>query len=164
MKNAICLSLFVAFVALVSPLSGHGQNREPITIEIKGLTLSGFSNDPDTSTYNSGNYDVPPGKRFVIEQVFLEIVQKTTTAKIQGRLRLVSTASGGSVAIPLQLKYSTDYLGRALYSTSEFTKVSVTSPSNGWAYVDFYIYAGTNQQSSVVMNVATVSGYLEDLP
>ena len=164
MKNAICLSLFVAFLALVSPLSGHGQNREPITIEIKGFTLTGWSTSPDASHYYTGNYDVPPGKRFVIEQVFLEIAQKTTTAKIQGRLRLVSTATGGSVGIPLQLKYSTDYLGRALYSTSEFTKVSVTSPSNGFAYVDFYVSAGTNQSSSLVMNVATVSGYLEDLP
>jgi hypothetical protein len=164
MKNAICLSLLVAFLTIGITHSTYGQTREPITIQIKGLTLTAWSNDPDTSQYYTGNYEVPPGKRFVIEQVFLEIAQKTTTAKIHGRLRLVSTVNGGSVAVPLQLKYSTDHFGRVLYSTSEFTKVSVTSLSNGWAWVDFYLYAGTNQSSSLVLNAATVSGYLEDLP
>jgi len=165
LKNAVCLSLFIGFTALISPVVSLGQDKEPVSISLGNLIQDNTVYYSSGSRHYSSSYTVPQGKRLVIEQVFLEI-DVPAGVKAQGSIKVATTTSWGGYGryYPLQLiNQGTDPFGATVFSTSQLMKlyVSNSATSGNTVKVSFLVHTSSTAGCTGEVHI---SGYLEPAP
>jgi len=168
LRNAFCLSLCIAFIAIVFAGIGNGQEKEPVVASLGPLQSNG--NEYNTPYYEfwTYTYSVPAGKRLVIEQVFFEVLASQTGLKAQARIKVAtyqSTTLVGTRYYPIQLTNISNS-DETILSTSQLTKLYITNPSASGktVKVSFLLIPSNPTIKFLSQGDSAISGYLEDAP
>jgi hypothetical protein len=168
LKNAV-LVVFIAIIAVASPIAGYAQNndKEQILFNLGPLKSDGNGYSIPSYFWYTYSYSVPAGKRLVIEQVFLEIRTNTSAGKPTAKLQIlafdpVTLDENTKASVPIALSNQTTS-SEGIFVTSQLMKLYVNPISGKTTKVRFYV----DPQSSTMLhysNGSYFSGYLEDAP
>ena len=166
---AICLSLSVAVISIVSPVTSYGQDKETVLISLGPLKSEKDCNLFPNYEWYTYQYTIPDGKRLTIEQIFFEVTSPTTGVKARGRVKITTysdgSINGSSQLLPVQfvnLSNSSD----TILSTSQQMKVYIPNLAGDGktVKVSFIVYPQTYGNCFYNEGTMGFSGYLETLP
>jgi len=160
-KYAVYLSLLLVWMGSLGS-TGYGQgNKEPVMVRLNTEWEQTYHSEATGITkYRTAAYEVPQGKRLVIEHVFFELLPGSSTVKPTAKIRI--NASPLWATLPLPLEKLTDYTGNYVHTADRPTRIYVIpSPggSSAWMWIEVTAITG----NSMFCSGAYFSGYLENI-
>ena len=158
-RKAVHLSLLFLWIGIVTS-AGYAQNgKEPILARLSEFEQTYHSEASGLTKYRASGYEVPQGKRLVIEHMFFELRTGSSTVKPTAKI-LINASTWAT--LPLPLEKSIDYNGTYTFTADRPTKIYVIpSPTQTSAWVWIEVTAITS--SPISCSGAYISGYLENV-
>src|SRR5262245_36180694 len=94
-KKAIRLSLLFLWIGIVAS-TGFGQNeKEPVLVRLSEFDQTYHSEASGLTRYQTSAFQVPQGKRLVIEQIFFELKSGSSTVKPTAKIQINANTWAG---------------------------------------------------------------------